>query len=147
MLKLKTNQQVYVAIGIFIILLAIFYPRDKSIIGANIGAHVGNIRGNIGLEAFQEGTDGKTLALFYAPWCGFCKRLSPHWNKASEQNKTDVKMVKINCDENPDLAQKFGIEGFPTIYFLPYGLNNPKERIIYNGERSGEALLAFIANK
>ena len=45
------------------------------------------------------------------------------------------------------MAEKHGIQGFPTFYFLPYGLNNPKDRIEYKGDRKGEALLAFIANK
>lgn len=147
--KLTGDNVALFALSIFIILFAIFYPR-RPIVGASFDARLGNIKGNVSLEAYEtldESLNQKSLALFYAPWCGHCKKLMPEWDSASEKNNTDVRMVKINCDENEDLAKKFGIQGFPTIKFLPYGLNNPKSIVDYQGERKGEALLAFIESK
>lgn len=148
--KLKGNKQLYIIAALFIILFALFWPRDKSIIGAGLSAHIGNLGAKINLEAyetFQEAYHGKTLALFYAPWCPHCTKFAPEWENAVKNNGTDIKMVKIDCDKYPDIAEKHEVKGFPTIYFLPYGLNNPKDRIAYDGPRKGEALLAFIANK
>jgi len=47
-------------------------------------------------------------------------------------------------EANPEIGKKFGVEGFPTILFLPRGLNDPRNTIKYTGDRRGEAFLAFI---
>ena len=146
--KSTSENQLIIAILAIVLLIAMFYPRTTPLITAGFSAHLGNLGGKVQLEALDDSLQGKTLALFYAPWCGHCKKLMPTWDQLLSQNtNSGVKLAKINCDENPELAGKFGVESFPTIYFLPMGLNNPKDRIEYKGERSGEALLAFIADK
>lgn len=155
LMKMKTEHQLLFTIACIVILIAIFWPRENPFITASVSAHINNVGGKIKLEAFDESStgeefynyDGKTMALFYAPWCGHCKRFMPEWKRFKKMNNTDIKVVAINCDENTELAKRFGVQSFPTIYFLPYGLNNPKARVAYEGERKGEALLAFIADK
>jgi protein disulfide-isomerase-like protein len=145
----------FIIIGLFIILFAIFWPREKPLVSAGLSAHLGNLGAKFQVEAMNEnfetfdvnGYQGKTFALFYAPWCPHCKNMMPEWDKLSNMNNNDIKIVKVNCDENPDLAKMHNVESFPTIYFLPFGLNNPKNKIEYKGDRKGEAFLAFIANK
>ncbi len=149
-MKMKREQQIFCIVAIIIILVALFWPRERNLIDASLSAHLGNIGGKIQFEALEtldEGFEGKTMALFYAPWCGHCKKTIPEWDKFKSMNKTDVKIVKIDCDKYPELAEKHGIKGYPTIYFLPYGLNNPMDRIEYKGDRKGEAFLTFVVNK
>jgi len=147
-LKLSGENQFIIVVLVIIILVAMFYPRSTPLISTGFSARLGNLGGKIELEAFSnENGDDKTLVLFYAPWCGHCKKLMPIWDRLMSSNSTDVKITKVNSDEDGELAQKFGVESFPTIYFLPKGLNNPSERIEFSGDRTGEALLAFIANK
>eukprot|EP00959_Pyramimonas_sp_CCMP1952_P354290 7422311-Pyramimonas_sp.AAC.1 len=52
---------------------------------------------------------------FYAPWCGHCQKLAPEWTKAATQLKGVAKVGAVNCDDEKDLAQTYGIKGFPTI--------------------------------
>ena len=147
LMKMKVDHQLLIVVAVFVILFALFWPRDRPLASINFGANLGNLGGKISLEALEsldEGFEGKTLAFFYAPWCGHCQKAEPEWEKAEKMNNTDVKLVKINCDENKELAEKYGIQGFPTFYFLPHGLNNPKDRVEYKGDRTGEALLSFI---
>jgi len=143
-LKMSNENKFILVILVVIILIALFYPRSTPLISTSFSAHLGNVGGKIELEAFGQ---EKTFALFYAPWCPHCKSLIPIWDKLISANKTDVKLAKIDCESDKDTARKFGIESFPTIYFLPTGLNNPENRIEYKGDRSGEAFLAFIQDK
>ena len=53
---------------------------------------------------------------FWAPWCGHCKQLGPALEKAVNDAKGAVKLVKINIDENPELAQQLRIQSIPTVY-------------------------------
>jgi putative thioredoxin len=53
---------------------------------------------------------------FWAPWCGPCKQLGPALEKAVTDAKGAVKLVKVNIDENPEIAQQLRIQSIPTVY-------------------------------
>ena len=53
---------------------------------------------------------------FWAPWCGPCKQLGPLLEKAVRDAKGGLRMVKINIDENPDLAGQMRIQSIPAVY-------------------------------
>ena len=53
---------------------------------------------------------------FWAPWCGPCKQLGPQLEKAVLATGGKVRMVKINIDENPEIAQALRIQSIPTVY-------------------------------
>lgn len=78
------------------------------------------------------------VVLFYAPWCGHCKTILPVWDQLSQKYSN---MVKVNCDENKDVAAKEQVKGFPTV--RAYVLNNVVE---YQGDRSPADLESFIQN-
>lgn len=59
--------------------------------------------------------DNKSVFVdFYADWCGPCKMVGPLVEELSEEEK-DVTFVKVNVDENPDIAQRYGIMSIPTL--------------------------------
>jgi thioredoxin 1 len=60
-------------------------------------------------------SDKLVLIDFSAEWCGPCKALAPTLEKFAEDNKAAVKVVKIDVDESPRLAQAFGVQGMPTL--------------------------------
>lgn len=64
----------------------------------------------------------KTVILdFYADWCGPCKMMSPIIDGIAEELGEEVKVGKVNTDENLDLAQKFNIMSIPTIMIFKGG--------------------------
>jgi thioredoxin 1 len=72
-------------------------------------------------EAEVTKSDNLVLIDFWAPWCGPCKMQTPILEKLAQSGDTKAKIVKINTDENPDLAQKFGISSIPTLLLLKGG--------------------------
>ena len=58
---------------------------------------------------------------FWAPWCGPCKQLTPLLEKAVTDAKGKVRMVKVNIDENPEIAQQLRIQSIPTVYAFRNG--------------------------
>ena len=58
---------------------------------------------------------------FGADWCGPCKQLDPILEEIAEENTDNLKVFKINIDENPMVPQKFGVRGIPTIMLFKEG--------------------------
>ncbi len=58
---------------------------------------------------------------FWAPWCGPCKQLTPALEKAVRDAKGAVRLVKINIDENPEIAQQMRIQSIPAVYAFKNG--------------------------
>ena len=57
---------------------------------------------------------------FWAAWCGPCRMLSPIVDEVAEE-RTDVKVGKVNVDEQPDLAAEFGVMSIPTLLVFQNG--------------------------
>jgi thioredoxin 1 len=62
-----------------------------------------------------------TVVDFYADWCGPCRMVSPIIEGLSKEYEGKVKFVKINTDESPEVAEKFGIMSIPTIMVFKKG--------------------------
>lgn len=79
-------------------------------------------------EAFA--AEGKTVLVdYWAPWCGYCRRIGPAYEKIAQEYEGDVLITKVNIDEEPLLAQKEQIEVIPTL-------------VLYKG---GKALRSIVA--
>lgn len=63
---------------------------------------------------------GTVLVDFFATWCGPCKMLAPHLDELSAKNP-DVKIVKIDVDEETPLAIKYGVASIPTLLLFKDG--------------------------
>ena len=58
---------------------------------------------------------------FWAPWCGPCKDLGPRLEKVVSANNDKIKLVKINIDENQELAGQLQIQSIPTVFAFKNG--------------------------
>ena len=58
---------------------------------------------------------------FWAPWCGPCKMVAPVLDKLAKEYAGKVLIAKVNTDENPEWAGKFGVQGIPTMLFVAGG--------------------------
>lgn len=56
---------------------------------------------------------------FYADWCGPCRTLSPRLKEVAAQYKGQVKVYKVNVDNEPELARAFGVSALPTLIYIP----------------------------
>jgi|TARA_R100000081_G_C4790365_1_gene157278 thioredoxin 1 len=81
---------------------------------------------------------GKVLIDFYADWCGPCKGMNPILEQFKESS--DVPLVKINVDEENDIAQKYGIRSIPCFIVLEDG----EEKVKKIGMQSLEQLKELV---
>ncbi len=65
--------------------------------------------------------DQPVLVDFWAPWCGPCKMLGPVLEEIANEKGDSLKVVKINVDENQDLAQKYDVMSIPTMFVFKDG--------------------------
>ena len=61
------------------------------------------------------------LVDFYADWCGPCKSQTPLLDALAESHAADLDVVKINIDQAPELARKFGVRSIPTLILFKDG--------------------------
>ncbi|EMS60416.1 Protein disulfide isomerase-like 2-3 [Triticum urartu] len=87
--------------------------------------------------------NGVVLVEFFAPWCGHCKQLTPIWEKAAGVLKGVATVAALDADAHKELAQQYGIRGFPTIkVFLP-----GKPPVDYEGARDVKPIVNFALSQ
>ncbi|XP_078439106.1 thioredoxin family protein [Wolffia australiana] len=91
-------------------------------------------------------TKKDVLVEFYAPWCGHCKSLAPIYENVASVFKLDEDVVIANfdADKYKDLAEKYGVSGYPTLKFFPKGNKAGED---YDGGRDLADFVNFINEK
>ncbi len=65
--------------------------------------------------------DKPIMVDFWAEWCGPCRAVSPILDKIAEENSDKLDIVKLNVDDNPETAMKYGITSIPAMYVFKNG--------------------------
>ncbi len=89
--------------------------------GAGADAIIDVTTENFMKEVLEESRTRPVLVDFWAPWCGPCKTLGPVLEKVVKATKGQVRMVKMNIDEQPAIAGQLGIKSIPTVYAFVNG--------------------------
>jgi protein disulfide-isomerase A1 len=86
-------------------------------------------------------TEQEVLVKFYAPWCGHCKHLAPHYDQAAKllANNPNILLAKVDSTENE--VAGVDIQGFPTLKFWGKDKSAPIE---YNGGRDAEGIIQWL---
>ena len=130
-----------------IIVLAIFRSISPFLnLSLGINAHIGDLKGSFELEAFNNSADVSqpVFVIFYAEWCGHCKRTMPEFKQLMDNYKGNVKVMTVDAEatENAELVKAQKISGFPTIRLYPSGLTGDYQE--YSGNRTYEDFSQYL---
>ena len=97
---------------------------------------------NVTDQSFQqEIQNGTVLVDFWAPWCGPCKMIAPVLEELDQELGGQVKIAKVNVDDNPQTAEKFRVMSIPTLILFKNG--EPVDKVV--GFNSKDMLKDFIS--
>jgi thioredoxin 1 len=91
-------------------------------------------------EADVINSEKPVLLDFWAEWCGPCKMIAPLLDEAANEYAEKLSVVKLNIDENPNMAQKFGIRSIPTLMIFKDGAPQAQKL----GAMSKSQLIEFL---
>ena len=81
---------------------------------------------------------------FWAPWCGPCRMMAPHFEQAARQLEPNVRFAKLNTDDNPQTAGRFGIRSIPTLILFRDGAEVARQAGALDSRRLTDWLRSYL---
>src|SRR4030095_12247505 len=78
---------------------------------------------------------------FWAEWCGPCKAMAPHFERAAEELEPRVRFAKLDTEAHPEIAARYQIRGIPTLIVFEHGRETTRQ----SGARDARALVSWLA--
>ncbi|RZF47675.1 hypothetical protein LSTR_LSTR006311 [Laodelphax striatellus] len=113
-------------------------PWDEEPTAVDV-VHLPNLQS---LEKLLKKEKRGVMIMFYAPWCGFCKKMKPDYSEAATEAKEIGVMaaIDINRPENAIVRTKYNITGYPTLIYF----ENGAQKMVYEGDNTKDKLVAFM---
>ena len=73
------------------------------------------------LEKHLQGNDIPVLVDIWAPWCGPCRAMAPAFERAAAMLEPEIRLLKLNADDAPDLTARLGVQGIPALILFDHG--------------------------
>ena len=86
----------------------LFPGEPVALTAANFDKHIGR-------------SDMPVIVDFWAPWCGPCRAMAPIFERAAKELEPRARFAKVNVDEEPAIAGRYGIQGIPTLIVFDHG--------------------------
>ena len=104
------------------------------------------IKKQLGLqqEGFQD-SPRNILYIFYADWCGYCKRAKPDFEKVASHLKSnkingkEIEVKMVNGDNEPEVTKEFDVKGYPTVILV-----KDNRKYTYEGSRTDSEMLSYL---
>ena len=91
-------------------------------------------RERLAREVLERSRTTPVLVDFWAPWCGPCRAYSPVFEEVAKQFAGKVKFVKVNVDDEPELAEKFNVQSIPTTLLIRSGSEVERKTGVQNAD-------------
>jgi thiol-disulfide isomerase/thioredoxin len=135
-----------------IIVLSVFRSASPFLsLGFGVNAHIGELKGSFELETFdnaqkQLSDSDKLFVMYYAEWCGHCKKTMPEFENLINNYKGNIKIIVINSEdeEYKNLVKSQNIKGFPTIRYYSSGIEGVYQE--YNGGRTEKDFAEYLSS-
>lgn len=127
--------------------------KVKSVLGGGSSSDSGSDSNNVieltdsNFDKLVLQSDDVWLVEFFAPWCGHCKNLAPHWEKAATELKGKVKLGALDATVHQVKASEYGVKGYPTIKFFPGGKKDSSDAADYEGGRTAPDIITWALDK
>ena len=113
---------------------------DQLIAGGSVNDPIDVDINNFMTEVIEKSSTTPVVAQFWAPWCAPCKQLGPVLEKTVAAAKGKVQMVRVNIDDNQQIAQQLRVQSVPTVY----GFYNGQPVDAFAGAQPESTVMQFI---